>query len=120
MRTDITLPVEALRVIDTRLSNVFTSVYLDIEGNRLVIKAQTLGKVQVTMKFHPALENGKVVLQDAEIHGVLGIANMSESLIFAKITRTLDESSKKIDIHALSVEPDKMYLSFSLRTSEKD
>lgn len=115
MRTEVTLSVEALRGMDVRLGTFFTSIHFNIEGNRLAITALAVGKVEVTIKFHPALENGIVVLQDAEIHGALGLADMSEALILAKMSAALEENSKKLDIHALSVEPDKVYLSFSTR-----
>lgn len=119
MRIDITMPVEALRVIDVHLGTFFTSIHFDIEGNRLVITALALGKIGVTIKFHPSLENGKLVLQDAEIHGALGLANMSEGFVLSKMSEALEESSKKIDFHALSVEPAKMYVSFSPRSNEE-
>lgn len=119
MRIDVTLPVVALREIDIHLGTVFTSVHFNVEGNRLVITALALGKVEVTIKFHPALEDGKVILQDAEVHGVLGLANMSEGLILAKMSEALEESSKKLDIHALSVDPEKVYFSFTPKENKE-
>lgn len=119
MRIEVTLPVAALREVDIHLGNFFTSIHFDVEGNRLVITALALGKVKVTIKCHPHLEDDKLILQDAEIHGALGLANMSEAWILSKMQEALDESSKKVDIHALSVDPDKVYMSFSPRTNEE-
>ena|SRR6185312_4265969 len=119
MRIEVTLPVVALREVDIHLGSLFTSVHFDVEGNRLVITALALGKIKVTIKCHPCLEDDKLTFQDAEIDGALGLANMSEAWILSKMQEALDESSKKLKIHMLSVDPEKVSLSFSPRAHEE-
>ena len=63
----------------------------------------SLGKIKVTIKCHPCLKDDKLILKDAEIDGAPGLANMSEAWILLKMQEVLDESSKKLKIHALSI-----------------
>ncbi|GHO80835.1 hypothetical protein KSD_86060 [Ktedonobacter sp. SOSP1-85] len=115
MRTNIAIPAFALREICIDVGKVLKFIRFDVFDGRIVIKALALGRVEITMKFRPFAENGKLVLQDIEVEGALWLANMSKPWIVSKIQKALEESSKKVFIHDISTVSDKIYLSFSPR-----
>ncbi|GHO49122.1 hypothetical protein [Ktedonospora formicarum] len=117
MRINITIPAFALKEINVDVGKLLKCIRFDVLNDRIVIKALALGKFEITMKFRPSAENGKLVLQDAEVEGALGLAHMSESWIMSKIQKALEANAEKIFIHDISTASDKIYLSFSPRQS---
>lgn len=118
MHIGITLSEAALEGTDIRVKNLLTSVHVKIEGDYVVVRALTLDMVEVTLKFRPGLEDDKIALQDASIEGVAGLANRSESWVLSKIADALEDLSKKVAVHDLHIDADKLYLSISPKKSE--
>src|SRR5689334_16013696 len=117
MRINVTIPAFALKEIYVDVGKLLKSIHFDILDDRIVVKAQTLGKVEITMRFRPMAEEGKLILQDPEIEGALGLAHMSESLIMSKIQKALEANAEKVFIHDVSIASEKIYLSFTPRQS---
>ncbi len=115
MRTSIIASRSALKEIEVRIRNFLTSLHFDFEEDFMIVKALTLEKVEVTIKFRPGVDQGKIVLQDATVQGALWLANLTESWILSKIADSLEETSKKVEFHDFHLDPDKLHLSFSPR-----
>ena len=105
---DISVPTALLKEAKVHVDigmGIEVPVSLDVEDDWLVVKA-----TNSTIKFRPHVQNGKLALDDLKVSGLLWLAR-------SKIIKSLEDCTKNIILHDISIKFPNIYLSFSPRTS---
>ncbi len=105
---DISVPTALLEEIKVHVDigmGIEVSVSLHVEDDWLVVKAPTS-----TIRYRPQVQNGKLAFDDLKISGSLWLAR-------SKIIKSIEDSTKNMILHDISIRPPNMYISFSPRTS---
>ena len=106
---DISVPTDLLEEIKIHADvgmGIEVPVSLHVEDDWLVVEAPTS-----TIKCRPHTQNGKLALDDLKASGLFYFAR-------SKIIKALEDSTKDIILHDISIKSPNIYVSFSPRTSE--
>ena len=107
-RIDISVPTALLKEIKVQIDigmGMEVPVSLHVEDDWLVVKAPTS-----TIRYRPQAQNGKLAFDDLKVSGSLWLAR-------SKIIKSLEDSTKDIILHNISIKSSNMHISFSPRTS---
>jgi hypothetical protein len=105
---DISVPTALLKETKVNVDigmGIEVPVSLDVEDDWLVIKAPTS-----TIRYCPQVQDGKLAFDDLKVSGSLWLAR-------SKIIKSLEDSTKNIILHDISLRSSDMHISFSPRTS---
>jgi len=106
---NISVPTDLLKEIKIHAEigmGIEVPVSLHVEDDWLVVEAPTS-----TIKCRPHAQNGKLALDDLKASGLFYFAR-------SKIIKTLEDSTKDIILHDISIKSPNIHVSFSPRTSE--
>ncbi len=106
---DISVPTDLLKEIKIHAEigmGIEVPVSLHTEDDWLIIEAPT-----ASLKFRPHAQYGKLALDDLKASGLFYLAR-------SKIIKAVEDSTKNIILHDISINSSNIHVSFSPRTTE--